>query len=131
MYLPHHLGIYGPPISTGFHACPKTLLELRNGTMSSLEHQINQYHCAAFKSAHYTPESCRMLHLNESIRIIRNQLNVSRVRTVFIGDSLGAQNAIAANCDFERDGITNIASVDYVESRTLRNDIPCPKKCAG
>lgn len=121
--------VFGSEISTGFHHCPTTFVNLQNGTfLPKLSYQIGNYHCPKFKSAHFAPHECHMLRLNESLQIIAHHMEVNYTIS-FVGDSLGGQSAIAFGCDLEWHQITAPNRVQFVDSRTLRNDLPCAKKC--
>ena len=78
----------------------------------------------------YTNFSCRIIDYSNSALLSNRDKNSKKLNTLFIGDSIGGQHAIAAKCATEREKLDFM--IDKLSSWAyLRNDYPCSYKCAN
>jgi hypothetical protein len=135
-----------------FIGCVDTYNYVANHSEETVRHQIGYSKCAAAPSI-YVPNNCKILDINESVRILQQHFNqhgkqmgqgtinqkgenakpathLKPLKIQVIGDSLGQQFEIAGRCILEKMGyLGNRVVMVHNRENYLRPDYPCFAPC--
>lgn len=125
---------------TSWERCPGAKTWATNNRQ--VTYQITYYACSgkwSFHKARYiygdAQSGCRNWNYKHAVEYISyvfaEKLGSPLVNVFAIGDSIGAQYAIAAKCASEMHSLNETLRVGFWHDHTLRNDVPCSENCTN